>query len=81
MGSLSSELKELPVPVNSSASGKAIFELELPDEFLVILIARDNDFILPNGGTTVQDNDVLLVLSDAESFNRVAKNLSVLNPV
>lgn len=81
MGSLSSELKELPVPVNSSASGKAIFELELPDEFLVILIARDNDFILPNGGTTVQDNDVLLVLSDAESFNKVAKNLSVLNPV
>ncbi|HEU65331.1 MAG TPA: potassium/proton antiporter, partial [Chloroflexi bacterium] len=42
MGGLKSELKELPVPSNSHMAGKAIVELGLPADFLVILIARDN---------------------------------------
>lgn len=71
MGGLKSELKELPVPIESSMNGKAIFELELPDDFLVILIARDNDFMLPSGGTVLQGNDTLLVLSDKESYGKV----------
>jgi len=80
MGGWKSELKELPIPANSNIPGKAIFELGLPDEFLVVLIARDNDFVLPSGGTVLQDNDTLLVLSDKESFDQVAQkfNLSVL---
>ena len=71
MGGLKSELKELPIPSNSSMNGKAIFELGLPDEFLVILIARDNDFLVPSGGTVLQGNDTLLILSDKKSFDEV----------
>jgi len=68
MSGLKGELKELTIPHNASVSGKAIFELGLPDEFLVILIARGNDFLLPSGGTLLQGGDVLLVLSDNESY-------------
>ncbi|OJX48151.1 MAG: K+/H+ antiporter [Chloroflexi bacterium 44-23] len=71
MTGLKGELKELPVPPGSAMIGKAIFELGLPDEFLIILIARDNDFMMPSGGTVLQGNDTLLVLSDKESFNQV----------
>ncbi len=71
MGGFKSELKELPIPVDSRVNGKAIFELGLPDDFLVILIARDNDFILPSGGTVLQSNDTLLVLSEKKSFDEV----------
>ena len=67
----SSELKELYVPAGSRAAGKAIGELGLPDDFLVILIARDSDYLVPSGGTVLQGGDTLLVLSEGESFNQV----------
>jgi potassium/hydrogen antiporter len=47
---------------------KTIVELNLPQEFLIILIARENEFIQPSGGTTLQANDTLIVLSDRDSF-------------
>lgn len=71
MEGLKSELKELPVTADSGMDGKAIFELGLPDNFLVVLIARDNDFMLPSGGTVLKANDTLLVLADKESFEDV----------
>ncbi len=77
MGGWKSELKELPIPANSSMNGKAIVELGLPDEFLVVLIARDKDFVLPSGGTVLQGNDTLLVLSDKESFDLVANKFNL----
>lgn len=77
MGGLKSELKELPVPTESGMNGKAIFELGLPDDFLVILIARDNDFMLPSGGTVLQGNDTLLVLSDKNSFDEVVERFNL----
>lgn len=70
MGGLKSELKELTIPPNSKAIGKAIFELEIPDDFLIILIARDKDFMIPSGGTILQNNDTLLVLSDEKSYDK-----------
>jgi len=77
MGGLKSKLKELPIPVDSEMNGKAIFELGLPINFLVILIARNNDFMLPSGGTVLQGNDTLLVLSDKESFDSVIKKFDL----
>lgn len=71
MGGLKSELKELPIPFGSDIAGKAIVELRLPSDFLVILVARDNDFVLPSGGTVLQGGDTLLVLSDKESLEEV----------
>lgn len=77
MDGLKGELKELPIPIHSGINGKAIFELGLPDDFLVILIARDNDFMLPSGGTVLRDNDTLLVLSDKESFDKVVERFNI----
>lgn len=71
MGGLKSELKELPILLDSSIVGKAIVELGLPNGFLIILIARGNDFLLPGGGTVLQGGDILLVLSDKKSFDKV----------
>lgn len=71
MGGLKGELQELPIPPDSNMVGKAIVELGLPNDFLVILIARDKDFMLPSGGTVLQSGDILLVLSDRQSFTQV----------
>jgi cell volume regulation protein A len=45
MAGLKSELKELPVPSDSQIPGKAIVELGLPADFLIILISRENGFL------------------------------------
>ncbi|RPI48929.1 MAG: potassium/proton antiporter, partial [Chloroflexi bacterium] len=71
MGGFKSELQELPVPSDSPMVGKAIVEMGLPDEFLIILVARENDFVLPSGGTVLQAGDTLLVLSDEASLEDV----------
>lgn len=71
VGGFKSELKEVPVPAGSPMAGRAIVELNLPDEFLVVLIARENDFMLPSGGTVLQAGDTLLALADRESYEAV----------
>jgi len=76
VGGFKSELKELPVPTGSCAIGKAIFELGLPEDFLVVLIARESDFLVPSGGVVVQGGDVFLVLSTKESFDAVQMKVS-----
>lgn len=77
MDGLKSELKELPILSGSRLDGKAIVELELPDGFLVILVARDHDFMVPSGGTVLQEGDTLLVLSDKKSFDEVVTKFNL----
>jgi cell volume regulation protein A len=71
MGGFKSELKELPVLAGSAMHGKAIVELGLPADFLVVLIGRENDFVVPSGGTVLRGGDTLLVLSDQKSYHEV----------
>ncbi|GAP12131.1 potassium/proton antiporter, CPA1 family [Bellilinea caldifistulae] len=75
VGGFKSELKELAVPPNSPMAGKAIVELGLPDDFLVVLIARQNDFVMPSGGTVIQPGDTLLALADSKTFDEVCRRL------
>ena len=65
------ELLEIEVPPDSWAVGKAIFELSLPERYLVVLIARGGEFIIPNGSVILQAGDKLLGLSDTEVHGQV----------
>lgn len=69
------ELKEIIIAAESMAEGKSIVELGLPQAFLVILIARENEFLMPSGGFVLQAGDTLIVLADRETFNMVDKQL------
>lgn len=68
---LKSELKELNIPAGSLAIGKPLVALRLPPEFLVVLIARGNEYLVPGGGTVLAAGDTLLVLTDEEALARV----------
>lgn len=78
MSGLKTELRELSIPPGSAMAGKAIVELNLPKDFLVILIAKDTTFVVPSGGTVLQSGDTLLVLSDKESFDEVVRKYHLL---
>jgi cell volume regulation protein A len=68
---LKSELKELAIPAGSAVIGQSLVALRLPSEFLVVLIARGNEYLIPGGGTTLVAGDSLLVLADEEAFSQV----------
>ena len=72
---LDSDLVEVPVPEGSGAVGRSIVELHLPDPALVVLISREDKFIVPRGSTVIQEGDRLLVLADRESLERVRRTL------
>jgi cell volume regulation protein A len=73
---LKSDLKELNIPTGSLAIGKPLVALRLPPEFLVVLIARGNEYLVPGGGTTLAAGDTLLVLTDEEALAGIKAQLS-----
>ena len=64
------------IPPTSPAIGKAIVELGLPDDFLIVLIGRNGEYQLPNGGTCLLAGDKLLVLSERNAFDHVQSHIN-----
>ena len=56
------ELVDLTVPYNAAIIGKAIVELGLPHDSLIVLISRNDDYVVPGGDTVLQEGDTALVL-------------------
>lgn len=60
------KLQEAVVKPNSPLIGKAIYELKLPKDYLVVLVSRDDEFLIPNGSFVLQKNDRLLGLATSD---------------
>jgi cell volume regulation protein A len=65
---LNGKLREIQIPTDSPAAGKAIYELKLPLEYLIMLISRDGRYMQPNGSTVLLPGDILISLSDDEVY-------------
>jgi len=76
MEGLKTKLQELPIPNGSFAIGKRIVELKFPAGFLIILVARGYEFLVPSGGTELAAGDILLVLAEEETFQKVKNCLT-----
>jgi cell volume regulation protein A len=70
------ELVDLIVPYNAVAAGMSIIELGLPRDCLVVLISRDDTFLVPSGGTVLQEGDTVLVLVNKANLPLVRAALS-----
>lgn len=66
---IDAKLNDLIVPYNSEAIGKAIRELNVPEKCLIMLISRNDRFVIPSGSTVIQGGDVLLVLANEEDLS------------
>lgn len=62
------ELTDIIVPYNSEAVGKMIRDLNVPEKCLIMLISRNDKFIIPAGPTAIEGGDVLLVLANTEDL-------------
>lgn len=70
------ELVEYILPFSSAIAGKAIVELGLPRDSLIVLINRNESFFVPSGGTVLEGGDVVLVLGNKNNLKEVGEILS-----
>ncbi len=71
-----SALHEIDLPPHSPAVGKAIYQLGLPLELLIVLIEREGEYLVPNGSFVLKAEDTLLVLSEEEIYLQAKKQLT-----
>ncbi|MGK2877335.1 MAG: potassium channel family protein [Solirubrobacterales bacterium] len=58
------EIIEVEVSVGAPSAGKTVGEIELPDGGLIIAILREGEGVVPNGDTTINSGDeVMLILN------------------
>jgi len=62
-------LTDVIVPYESSLVGKTINDLHMPGGGLVVLIAREDKYMIPSGRTVLKGADVLLVLAKSKDLN------------
>lgn len=73
-------LREVAVSEKSWAVGMAIYQLGLPQDYLIVLIARGEEFLIPNGSIILQAGDRMLALAETEIHQRVADLLNQPTP-
>ena len=69
-------LTEIILKENSPVIGRALREIELPDDSLVAYILREGRPVVPRGPTVLQEQDRLIVISVPENYGRVLKVLT-----
>jgi potassium/hydrogen antiporter len=63
---IKSEMQEVFVAENSKAIGKRILDLMIPSTVNIVAIKRSDVYIVPNGSTMLQPEDILYVLAEDE---------------
>ncbi len=74
------QLQEIVIKPDSWVIGKAIYELKLPQEYLVVLISRGGDFVIPNGSVTIEAGDKILGLSVGVVYEKVRACFDSVSP-
>jgi cell volume regulation protein A len=72
-GFTKNDMVEIPVPENSPFHGRQVLDLGLPKAALIVLLSRNEDFIVPRGNTEIQAGDVLLILAEGPDIDAVRK--------
>jgi trk system potassium uptake protein TrkA len=68
-------LVEEKIHPGSEANGKAIRDLGLPVESVLVAIIRKGDLILPHGSTVLQDSDEVLAVVHQSMLDTLASKL------
>ena len=75
---IKSAMSEIEVADNLLVNGNRLMDLSLPDNTLVVMVKRGNNFFIPRGGTGLDIGDKLLVITDNdEELMKTYKNLGI----
>jgi potassium/hydrogen antiporter len=62
---------EVTIPPEAGIVNKRILDLKLPDATLIVVIHRNSRVLIPQGSTTIQPGDHIVVLSAPESHEQI----------
>ncbi|MBN1445514.1 MAG: potassium/proton antiporter [Candidatus Omnitrophica bacterium] len=68
-------LEEIVIPYHSVAVGRPVIELDIPESSLIVVIAREDRFLIPGGRTILQGGDAILVLAKKEDIPQIQQAL------
>ncbi len=72
-----SQKTDLVIPRDSEAIGKQVVELGLPESTIILLIKRENSFIVPRGATVIEGGDKLLFISENDDLPKIKSILGL----
>ena len=75
---IKSIVTEIEINSTTLSKGNKVMELEIPEETLVVMINRDNNYFIPKGNTILMEKDKLLIITvDHNSLRKTLKNLNI----
>lgn len=72
-------IKEIEISPGSSVIGRKLVDLAFPKTAHIAMIKRQGKYITPGGFTTLEGNDVLIVISDSEKGMEEVHELLMVN--
>ena len=69
---LNSKMFEFEIPPDAPFVNKTLAEMTLPPGVLVLLLRRNNHFILARGNTRLEAGDGMLMMGDINEMTRIA---------
>jgi cell volume regulation protein A len=73
-------LHELVVHHGSTAVGCRVVDLQLPEGVLIVLVTRGDTHLVPQGSTTLEAGDLLVVLADDAALERARPSIEGVAP-
>lgn len=70
-GEIYADLLEVAIPFNTGLKEKAIMDLEIPDDVLIVFIKRGEKLITPKGTTMIKEGDTLMISGDESSLMKI----------
>jgi cell volume regulation protein A len=61
------EKVELVIPPGSPVAGNRILDLHLPEQALIILIQRGDEYLIPSGTTLLENGDKLTIITTSKT--------------
>ena len=68
-GNGTTDLHEIAIPEDSPAAGRQLVDLGLPRGALVVLVSREDEFVVPQGATVLLPGDTVLLLADQSTLS------------
>lgn len=70
-GDIYADLLEVEIPRGNNLKEKAIMDLDIPDDVLIVIIKRNNKLITPRGTTMIKEGDTLMISGDEQSLMKI----------
>lgn len=69
------DLYDFYIADNSTVAGKSVVEIGLPKDCLIVLINRNEQYVVPKGATIIEPGDILLILANKKIIDEIKEQL------